>query len=240
VIKDFLNMLNETERNHCEKNTLLFASRQTMESLRVTLLSVLDIIEDLFAAEGTQYVLTAKLNQDPLERFFGIVRCFKGDEDHPSITQFSQIYRLLSLYTPLKTAIKGNCTDPCDSVLVSFHDSLGSKAKAAAELKATIESKLHKKLQCIISFPDENDTQSSSNCGATQVREPALEEFCRSEWGSQAGSRRNSGPDRRKRSTSRGSHEESSTALHFTTEDDIGIPSLQLRSITFNHISPQR
>ncbi|KAL1417159.1 hypothetical protein MTO96_000642 [Rhipicephalus appendiculatus] len=165
VIKDFLNMLNETERNHCEKNTLLFASRQTMESLRVTLLSVLDIIEDLFAAGGTQYVLTAKLNQDPLERFFGIVRCFKGDEDHPSITQFSQIYRLLSLYTPLKTAIKGNCTGPCDSVLVSFHDSLGSKAKAAAELKATIESKLHKKLQCIISFPDENDTQSSSNCG---------------------------------------------------------------------------
>lgn len=102
-------------------------------------------------------------------RFFGIVRCFKGDEDHPSITQFSQIYRLLSLYTPLKTAIKGNCTGPCDSVLVSFQDSLGSKAKAAAELKNTIESKLHKKLQCIISFPDENDTQDSSNCSVQDM-----------------------------------------------------------------------
>ncbi|KAH7948846.1 hypothetical protein HPB49_002791 [Dermacentor silvarum] len=93
------------------------------------------------------------------QRFFGIVRCFKWDEDHPSITQFSQIYRLLSLYTPLKTAIKGNCTGLCDSVLVSFQDNLGFKAKAAAELKTTIESKLHKKLQCIISFPGENDTQ---------------------------------------------------------------------------------
>ncbi|KAL1486104.1 hypothetical protein MTO96_047101 [Rhipicephalus appendiculatus] len=38
VIKDFLYILNETERKHCEKNTLLFASRQTMESLRVTLM----------------------------------------------------------------------------------------------------------------------------------------------------------------------------------------------------------
>lgn len=46
---------------------ILFASRQTMESLRVTLLSVLDIIEELLAAGGTLYVLTAKLNQDPLE-----------------------------------------------------------------------------------------------------------------------------------------------------------------------------
>ncbi|KAH6933313.1 hypothetical protein HPB50_014150 [Hyalomma asiaticum] len=97
------------------------------------------------------------------KRFFGIVRSFKGDEDHPSITQFSQIYRLLLLYTPLKAAVKGNCSGPCDSVLVSLQDSLGSKAKAAAELKATVESKLHKKLECISSFPDENDTQDSSN-----------------------------------------------------------------------------
>ncbi|KAH7978000.1 hypothetical protein HPB49_004134 [Dermacentor silvarum] len=115
---------------------ILIASRQTMESLRVTLLSVLDIIEELLAAGGTLY------------RFLGILRCFKGDEDHPSIPQFSQIYRLLSLYTPLKTAIKG---------------------KAAAELKTTIESKLHKKLQCIISFPDENDTQDSSNCSVQDM-----------------------------------------------------------------------
>ncbi|KAH7954895.1 hypothetical protein HPB49_022591 [Dermacentor silvarum] len=30
VIKDFLNILNETERNHRQKNMILFASRQTM------------------------------------------------------------------------------------------------------------------------------------------------------------------------------------------------------------------
>ncbi|KAG0422680.1 hypothetical protein HPB47_001513 [Ixodes persulcatus] len=67
VIKDYLQMLNETERNHCHQNMLLFASRQTVESLRVTLLSVLDIIEELHKA-GVTYVLTAKLNQDPLEQ----------------------------------------------------------------------------------------------------------------------------------------------------------------------------
>lgn len=66
VIKDYLEMLDETERNHCNRNMLLFASRQTVESLRVTLLSILDIIDELLE-EGVPYVLTAKLNQDPLE-----------------------------------------------------------------------------------------------------------------------------------------------------------------------------
>lgn len=66
VIEDFLVMLNETERNSIEKNTKLFASQLTTESLRVTLMSVLDIIT-LLLGKDVRYVLTAKLNQDPLE-----------------------------------------------------------------------------------------------------------------------------------------------------------------------------
>ncbi|KAH8027288.1 hypothetical protein HPB51_004115 [Rhipicephalus microplus] len=66
VIEDFLVMLNETERNSIEKNTKLFASQLTTESLRVTLMSVLDIIT-LLLDKDVRYVLTAKLNQDPLE-----------------------------------------------------------------------------------------------------------------------------------------------------------------------------
>lgn len=59
-------MLNTTERNAVKKNLKLFASQQTMESLRVTLLSTIDVTA-LLLAQGANYVLTAKLNQDPLE-----------------------------------------------------------------------------------------------------------------------------------------------------------------------------
>lgn len=55
-----------TEKNALEKGTKLFASQLTTESLRATLLSTLDIISYLFDKEAV-YVLTAKLNQDPLE-----------------------------------------------------------------------------------------------------------------------------------------------------------------------------
>ncbi|KAL1468080.1 hypothetical protein MTO96_041712, partial [Rhipicephalus appendiculatus] len=145
IIQGFLELLNSTEKNHRERNMLLFASRQTTESLRVTLMSVLDIIDELHKA-GIPYILTAKLNQDPLERFFGVVRSFHGDDDHPTIVQFSQIYRLLSLFTPVKNAVRGNCSGQADTVLVSLHESLGEKAKAAAEIKRAVEAKLHKKL----------------------------------------------------------------------------------------------
>ncbi|KAH7932519.1 hypothetical protein HPB52_024445 [Rhipicephalus sanguineus] len=84
VIGEFLRLVNVTEQNHIREGTVMFASQVTMESLRVTLASVLDLIRDLLS-KGAQYVLTGKLNQDPLERFFGITRSFgEVADDAPS------------------------------------------------------------------------------------------------------------------------------------------------------------
>lgn len=94
------------------------------------------------------------LNVFLLQRFFGIVRSFHGDDDHPTIIQFSQIYRLLSLFTPVRNAVKGNCSGPAEGVLVSIHESLAEKAKAAAELKLAVEAKLDKKLLGMVCTED--------------------------------------------------------------------------------------
>lgn len=59
-------MLNSTEKSCKEDNTKMFASQMTIESLRVTLMSILDVI-DLLHKQGVPYVVTVKLNQDPLE-----------------------------------------------------------------------------------------------------------------------------------------------------------------------------
>ncbi|KAH7978010.1 hypothetical protein HPB49_004155 [Dermacentor silvarum] len=117
TMKQFLEVLNVTEQNAVEKGTKLFASQLTTESLRVTLLSTLDIINYLFN-KGALYVLTAKLNQDPLERHFGLARSFGGDESHPTVMNFSQIFRLLSLYTPIKTALRGSVQGEPNAVLL--------------------------------------------------------------------------------------------------------------------------
>ncbi|KAH9379295.1 hypothetical protein HPB48_006995 [Haemaphysalis longicornis] len=144
-LKDFLEMMNRTEPN---RNVKLFASAQTVESIRVTLMSVLSII-DFLHSKGVNYILTASLNQDPLERFFGLVRSFGGDEDHPTVTKFSQIFRLLSLYTPVKTAVKGNCETGSDRVLLSAFESLGAKRQDALRQKSVQKEHVWKKLMSI-------------------------------------------------------------------------------------------
>ncbi|XP_075535616.1 uncharacterized protein LOC142571250 [Dermacentor variabilis] len=128
-------MMNETE---CIPYVKLFASRQTIESLRVTLMSVLSLVEFLFN-QGVGYILTASLNQDPLEPFFELVRSFGGDEDHPTVTKFGQLFRLLSLYMPVKLATKGNCEAGDERVLLSTFQSLGEKRREALVQKRKVK-----------------------------------------------------------------------------------------------------
>ncbi|KAH8008928.1 hypothetical protein HPB51_007593 [Rhipicephalus microplus] len=111
VIQEFLDAVNKTEENHITNGTVMFASQVTMESPHVTLASVRDLITDLLSKRA-HYVLTGKLNQDPLERFFGVTRSYGGDEDHHTLISFAHLYRLLSLYTPINTCVTGNNETP--------------------------------------------------------------------------------------------------------------------------------
>lgn len=63
----------------------------------------------------------------PCQLFFEVVRLFGSDEDHPMIGHFGQIFRLLSLFTPLKMVTKGNRAGDADPILVSVEESFSTK-----------------------------------------------------------------------------------------------------------------
>lgn len=136
-----------TEQNHISKGTVMFASQVTMEFLRVTLASVRDLTKDLLA-RGERYMLTGKLNQDPLESFFGMTRSFGGDEDRPTILSFAHLYRLLILYTPVNNCISGNVAVEPTVVLAAVQETMkkGKKDRLASHkrLQETIKGKLAK------------------------------------------------------------------------------------------------
>ncbi|XP_022160541.1 uncharacterized protein LOC111026719 [Myzus persicae] len=50
------------------------------------------------------------MNQDCLEKFFGIIRQVAGPNDHPSTPTYLQLYRILSVYSLIKPPKTGNCT----------------------------------------------------------------------------------------------------------------------------------
>ncbi|KAH7986924.1 hypothetical protein HPB51_026586 [Rhipicephalus microplus] len=148
VIRELLEMLNSTEKSSKEDNTKMFASQMSVEFLRVTLMPVLDVI-DLLHKQGVPYLLMVKLNQDPLELFYCVVRTFGGNEDHPTITNFSQVFHLLSLHTPLKMATKGNCTGEDNPVLISLEETLSNMKMSALLEKEARNEKLQSLLASV-------------------------------------------------------------------------------------------
>lgn len=76
------------------------------------------------------------------------MRSFGGDEDHPTVTKFSQLFRLLSLYTPVKIAVKGNCERGSDYVLSAF-DILGEKRREAVLQKSALKERVWRELMSI-------------------------------------------------------------------------------------------
>lgn len=103
-----------------QKSNNTFASAQTLQSLRVTVRSILQLCEFLWG-ENYDYVLTAKFNQDPLERHFGIIRGMLS-YDHPTVVDFMQIHLLQTNYIPVKGVLLkfANCENATDESLTQF------------------------------------------------------------------------------------------------------------------------
>ncbi|KAF0734603.1 Transposable element P transposase [Aphis craccivora] len=112
VLKEALEWLNYWETN-LKKYIIKddeFLTKQTADGLRITIKSTLDLIYYLLNECIFSYVLTYKMNQNCLEKFFGIIRQVAGPNDHPSTPTYLQLYRILSVYSLIKPPKTGNCT----------------------------------------------------------------------------------------------------------------------------------
>jgi hypothetical protein len=79
-----------------------FLTKSTCYGLKITLKATLEILEFLTYEYNYVYLMTARLNQDALERFFGLARDVCGSNDHPDSTLFGQMFRLISTYSLIK------------------------------------------------------------------------------------------------------------------------------------------
>ena len=89
----------------------LILSYQTLEGLRITTKAFVELVPQLLAAEGAEFLLPEKLNQDKLEMLFGKLRRSVGDSDNPSVHEAG--HRFLSLLisgTHTVSPRGGNCT----------------------------------------------------------------------------------------------------------------------------------
>ncbi|KAH7973922.1 hypothetical protein HPB49_007076 [Dermacentor silvarum] len=85
-----------------------FLSASTTVGLRVTIASVLSLLDYLSQQLEYKFIMTSRLSQDPLENFFGIARQASGCNTHPTPQQFLITVSCLSFYSLAKSVTNGN------------------------------------------------------------------------------------------------------------------------------------
>ncbi|XP_071576893.1 uncharacterized protein [Temnothorax nylanderi] len=100
-IQQFIQFLNEWE-TETKKLDYIYLTHNTSLGLKITLRATLEIVEFLYYECNYEYLLTARLSQDALERFFGLARGVCGSNDHPDAILFGHMFRLMSTYSLIK------------------------------------------------------------------------------------------------------------------------------------------
>ncbi|XP_072143134.1 uncharacterized protein [Dermacentor andersoni] len=98
------------------------------------------MLNDLFDALNTKLPARGVRRHSKEIQHFGLVRSFGGDESHPTIINFTQIFRLLSLYTPVKAALRGSVEGVPSPVLVGVNDTFKQTREACKSKQSSLRS----------------------------------------------------------------------------------------------------
>ena len=85
----------------------------------MTLNAILLIWEHLKKTRDFKFLLTRRLNTDPIENFFGTIRQQGGNSDNPTPSQFTSAFRKL-FFSSFLTSSEGNCAADFDKLLANF------------------------------------------------------------------------------------------------------------------------
>ena len=103
--------------------------------LRNNINALLLLWDDLHSNHGFRFLLTRRLNQDPLEIFFGVIRQAGGFNANPTPYQFRNAYRKACFNSLLQPDRTGNCFPDGDKLLAT-------QSKLSATAPQTSSSKL--------------------------------------------------------------------------------------------------
>ncbi|XP_024876926.1 uncharacterized protein LOC112457861 [Temnothorax curvispinosus] len=157
VLKDSLQWLNNWETAMVKKEIKPneFLTTTTSRGLRITLQSTLHMCRYLIEKFNFDYLLTGKVNQDNLKKFFGTICQSAGCNDHPNCPTSLQLYKLLSVYSVIKPPKFSNCTvsdDRLPSNLIKISDLkavFGEKGEAKSSMYFR---EIQKKLDTVLEY----------------------------------------------------------------------------------------
>ncbi|XP_065675289.1 uncharacterized protein LOC136091541 [Hydra vulgaris] len=111
--KDFLGFLSEWEKESNsipnlskEEQSRLCLSKQTLEGLRISVHSFVELGKILLLEDGVKFLLSEKFTQDPVEEYFSKQRRRGGCNENPTLEEFNR--NVLGLNVALIQVMSGN------------------------------------------------------------------------------------------------------------------------------------
>jgi hypothetical protein len=137
-------------------------------------------------SEQQQDLMTTRINQDPLEHFFGLLRASGGANNNPESVQVAQIFRLMSLYSLIKPPRGSNITggNMLDALVRDPSELFTYNSPAHYKLtKAQIDLKLDQALEQDLSYGtmirfEDNEEAFAYVCGAIARRHKSVDCSC--------------------------------------------------------------
>lgn len=97
----------------------------------VTIKAILSIWDQLHQNHAFKFLLTRRLNTDPIENFFGSIRQQGGNSDNPTPIQFTRAFRKL-FFSSFLNSSTGNCAEDFDDLLAQFAKAKSKKSNVPA------------------------------------------------------------------------------------------------------------
>ena len=103
----------------CDGSRVVTSRMKYLQGWLVTQNAILQIWEHLSTHHNFKFLLTRRLNSDPIENFLGAVRQQGGNNDKPTPVQFTHALRKLFFSSFLQTST-GNCDQDLDTLLAQL------------------------------------------------------------------------------------------------------------------------
>lgn len=101
------------------KNVLTSLKRTGFKGFLIKIFNLRSLYE-LYVESGLlEHLSTFQLSQDPLESLFGRIRTLNGNNDNPTVSQFTSAFRKLLIYNEIKASTLANCADSLNILTVS-------------------------------------------------------------------------------------------------------------------------
>ena len=119
-----------------ERNEEVTGRIKCLKGWLVTIKAILSIWDQLHGNYGFKFLLTRRLNTDPIENFFGSIRQQGGNSDNPTPIQFTRAFRKL-FFSSFLNSSTGNCAEDFDNLLAQFAEAK-SKKKSNVPIMAPV------------------------------------------------------------------------------------------------------